>query len=209
MSNFKASTEKPKKHIKEITTEYLPFWQTYFEHEGVTSPKFGAKLCYMGKEFGDEREECVRFWPSELSCGKDFYVELFNWDHDHYDRDNRRLYKLPYNADWKNNNKSYVPVETGLESTTYAVKLSDLELVNITPITAAYADVSVKTVAYVYAGKDDHMFDDLFTEKEDAHYSSMTMRDHYCMTHNVPLSNKKWLNELIKTATAWQQKNQK
>ena len=209
MSNFKASTEQPKKHIKEITTEYFAFWQPYFESENINSPKFGAKLCYMGKEFGEEREECVRFWPSELSSGKDFYVELFNWDHEHYDRSYRKLYRLVSNLNWKLNGKKYVEVPSdGKTSATYAVKLSDLELVNATPITAAYADINNK-VAYAEIGDDEPMFDDLFTEKEDAHYSSMTMRDHYCITHNVPLSNKKWLNELIKTATAWQQKNQK
>jgi hypothetical protein len=32
------------------------------------------------------------------------------------------------------------------------------------------------------------------------------MRDYYCMLQNVPLSNKKWLNTLIKEGQACQKK---
>jgi hypothetical protein len=34
----------------------------------------------------------------------------------------------------------------------------------------------------------------------------MTMRDYYCIKQNVPMSNKQWLNDLIKTGVEWQQK---
>ncbi len=208
MSNFK-STEQPKRHIKEISADYYPFWQTYFDNEGITNPKFGAKLCYMGKEFSEERVECVRFWPSELSSGKDFYVELFDWDQEHYDRKNRKLYRLTNNPNWKLNTNKYVEVESSAESSTYAVRLSDLELVNVTPVTAAYAEIKNNNPGLLEIGSDEPNFDDMFSEKEDCHQSAMTMRDHYCITHNVPFSNKPWLNELIKNAIAWQQKNQK
>lgn len=208
MSNFKTNTEQPKKHIKEISADYYPFWQTYFDNEGINNPKFGAKLCYMGKEFSEERVECVRFWPSELSSGKDFYVELFNWDQDHYDPKSRKLYKLVNNPNWKLNTNKYVQVENSTDASTYAVKLSDLELVNSTPVTAAFAEVN-NSAGLMEIGSDEPSFDDMFSEKEDCHQSAMTMRDHYCITHNVPFSNKQWLNELIKNAIAWQQKNQK
>jgi hypothetical protein len=207
-STFRATTEpEKKKHIKEITNEYLPFWQNLFNHMGISSPKFGSKLCYMGKEFGDERVECVRFWSSELSCGQDFYIEMFDWDQEHYDRKNRKLYRLVNNPNWKLNPAKYVEVETsgdGKTSITYAVRLTDLELVNSTPVTAAYAEV----VTLPEESEED-LFVGMFSEKEDSHYSAMTMRDHYCIQHNVPMSNKEWLNDLIKKGIEWQRKTQK
>jgi len=202
-SNFKASTEpEKKKHITQITTEYLPFWQNLFNHMGISSPKFGSKLCYMGKEFGDERVECVRFWASELSCNQDYYIEMFDWDQEHYDRKNRKLYRLVNNPNWKLNTKKYVEVETSIEGrNTYAVRLSDLELVNSTTVTSAYADVIT-----IEEESEEDLFPGMYSEKEDSHFSAMTMRDYYCVKQNVPLSNKEWLNDLIKTGIEWQQK---
>ena len=202
-STFKASTEpEKKKHIKEITTEYLPFWQNLFNHMGISSPRFGSKLCYMVKEFGEERVECVRFWASELSSNQDFYIEMFDWDQEHYDRKNRKLYRLVNNANWKLNTLKYVEVETSVEGrNTYAVRLSDLELVNSTPVTSAYADVVT-----IEEESEDDLFPGMYSEKEDSHFSAMTMRDYYCVKQNVPMSNKEWLNDLIKTGIEWQQK---
>jgi len=202
-STFKASTEpEKKKHIKEITTEYLPFWQNLFNHMGISSPRFGSKLCYMGKEFGEERVECVRFWASELSSNQDFYIEMFDWDQENYDRKNRKLYRLVNNPNWKLNTKKYVEVETSVEGrNTYAVRLSDLELVNSTPVTSAYADVIT-----IEEESEDDLFPGMYSEKEDSHFSAMTMRDYYCVKQNVPMSNKEWLNDLIKTGIEWQQK---
>ena len=202
-SNFKASTEpEKKKHITQITTEYLPFWQNLFNHMGISSPKFGSKLCYMGKEFGDERVECVRFWASELSGNQDFYIEMFDWDQEHYDRKNRKLYRLVNNPNWKLNTKKYVEVETSVEGrNTYAVRVSDLELVNSTTVTSAYADVIT-----IEEESEDDLFPGMYSEKEDSHFSAMTMRDYYCVKQNVPMSNKEWLNDLIKKGIEWQQK---
>lgn len=204
MSSFKAAAEpKKEKNIKELTVEYAPFWQNLFTNMGISSPKFGAKLCYMGKEFGETREECVRFWNSELSSGQDFYVELFDWDKEYYDRTNRKLYRLVSNPNWKLNPKKYVEVETsadGKTNTTYAVRLTDLELVNSTPVTARYAEIITPPS---FPEFDEELEGGMYSEKEDSHYSAMTMRDYYCIKHNVPLSNKGWLNDLIKKGKAY------
>jgi len=101
------------------------------------------------------------------------------------------------------NHNKYVEVETSPETITYAVKLADLELVNSTPVTAAYAEI-VEAPGIFDMGEEE--FTGMFSEKEDTHMSAMTLRDHYCIENNVPLSNKKWLNDLIKEGLAWQQK---
>jgi hypothetical protein len=50
--------------------------------------------------------------------------------------------------------------------------------------------------------------EDDYTEKGDDHITKLTIRDEYCITQNVPLSNKKWLNELIIQGRSWQQQQQ-
>ena len=43
-----------------------------------------------------------------------------------------------------------------------------------------------------------------YIEKDDIHYSQMTIRDIYCIIQNTPMSNKEWLNNLINEGTSWQ-----
>ncbi len=38
---------------------------------------------------------------------------------------------------------------------------------------------------------------------EDDNLSKMTIRDKYCITQNVPFTNKQWLNDLIKKGIKW------
>ena len=56
--------------------------------------------------------------------------------------------------------------------------------------------------------EEDPFDEDLFSsfDKEDDHYSKMTIRDLYCVMQNTPMSNKKWLNTLITEGKKWQQK---
>lgn len=199
-----SSTEKetPKKHINEITNDLKTFWEPLFDHMGLASPIFGAKLGYNGKEFGEPRQECVRFFPNELANGQDYYLELFNWDQDLYHKGQRILYRHKFDPNWKSSDK-YVEVIAGkLATPTYAIRISDLEVVNVSPVTAARPEV--KTAAEIITGTsasddpfDEESFTEMFSEGDDDHYSKMTIRDLYCMLQNVPLSNKSWLNKLI------------
>lgn len=208
---------KPKRHIKELTLEFRAFWEGIFEDVSETAPPFFAKLCYLGKEFSTDgsRTDCVRFFPSELSLGVDMYVELFNWDQDHYEEGHRVLYKLPYDPDWKSKPGIYKEITTNsqgdkLPNSTYAIMTSQLELVNRTSKKFLEPQITKLQVNRIIndaissvdnePGKDpfdEEPFNEMYSEKEDAHYTSMTIRDIYCMLQNVPLSNKKWLNQLI------------
>lgn len=209
MSNV---NEKVKKHISEITAEYKPFWQPLFKDLKIDNPAFGAKLCYMGKEFSNDgtREACVRFFPNELNSGNDYYTELFDWDQYYFTPNHRTLYKLKFNPHWKSEPEKYVEVPSDkLPTSTYAVRLSDLEIVNKSDITAIIPTVSSEPAPGLFNSSNGTLFDNLqdpfneesfdgaFAEKEDNHYTSLTIRDLYCMIQNVPMSNKKWLNQLI------------
>ncbi len=207
-----ATMEKPKKHISEITSEYKPFWQPLFDNMGLSNPTFGAKLGYLGKEFqeGGKRVPAVRFFPNELSSGNDYYLELYDWDQNFYHPDSRVLYRLRHDPKWNLDTDKYVEVPSDkLPVSTYAVKISDLEIVNQTPATAKYPEMlKASKLAEPTLGMpslfDEEEEEDMYTEKEDDHYTKMTVRDMYCMLQNVPLSNKKWLNDLINKGKQWQ-----
>lgn len=211
--SFSASS-KPKKQTNEITSEYKPFWVPVFDDLGLKGPNFVAKLCYMGKEFSNDpntREECVRFFPSELNKGQDVYVELFDWDQNHYDPNQRVLYKLVHDPDWKNKTDVYVELKSDkLSTSTYAVKVSMLKVINKSDASKETAQVTKKTSTDIPFITEDpfheELYDEIYSEKEDVHTSAMTMRDLYCIIQNVPMSNKKWLNKLIEKGTKWQQK---
>ena len=208
MSN---ANDKPKRHISEITVEYKSFWQPLFKDLNVDNPTFGAKLCYLGKEFSTDgtREACVRFFPSELSSGNDYYTELFDWDQYYFTPNHRTLYKLKHNPHWKSEPEKYVEVPSDkLPTSTFPVRLTDLEHVNKSDVTAIVPNLGTAKQAPVGVFNsnlfdnvadpfDEQSFDETFAEKEDNHYTSLTIRDLYCMIQNVPMSNKKWLNQLI------------
>jgi len=208
--SFKAE-DKPKKHISELTKELKPFWESLFDAYEIGNPTFGAKLGYMGKEFGEPRVACVRFFPNELSSGNDYYLELFNWDQDPFHEGQRVLYRHKFDSEWeKKIGSKYVEVEVASLSTpTYAVKVSDLELVNETDIKAAYPELDTNTASEkdeVPWHEDEEKQTEMFIEQEDDHYTKMTIRDLYCMMNEVPMSNKKWLNTLIKNGSEWKKK---
>lgn len=213
------TTDKPKKHHSAITAEYRSFWQPVFDHLGIPNPLFTAKLCYMGKEFPSDgpRVPVVRLFPSELNAGQNFFTELFDWDQNHYDPMNRQLYRLKSNPNWKSEPHKYVEAVSEKSNTTYIIRLSDFELVNSTSVTSAFpefakpkgkAPMVTSAGTFNTEGMDDPFIEDLFSsiDKEDDHYSKMTIRDLYCVMQNVPMSNKNWLNRLITKGKQWQQK---
>lgn len=199
------ATETAKKHIKEITAEYLPFWEPLFENMGVSKPMFYAKLGYNGAEFGTPKVECVRFWPSELDSGQDCYVELFDWNQNYHGKTDRILYRLAADTNWQKSGKFAKVESSSLSTPTYAIRISDLEVVNNTPSKNATADFYTVRVASTAStlSVPEMIFDDPYVTETDAHMNNMTLKDHYCITHNVPMSDKPWLNQLILNSRKW------
>lgn len=202
----KPDTPIPKKrHISEITSDWRSYWEPLFDKVGLVNPIFGAKLGYNGKEFGEPKQLCVRFFPNEMSNGHDYYLELFNWDHTFYHANDRVLYRLKYDAQWESNPK-IAKVIGNLATPTYAIRVSDLEVVNVSSRVTARPEIPLShpetTSASTAFAEDDILsessFEESYSESADDHYSKMTIRDHYCMKENLPFTNKPWLNELIK-----------
>jgi hypothetical protein len=203
-----------KKHITEITNEFKPYWDTYFASLGITKPFFCSKLGYTGSEFESvdgSKTLCVRFFANELSNGQDVYVELFDWEQEYYFTNERVLFKLEHNPNWKLDSDNYIEITkkndgTPLPVPSYAVRVSNMVKVSSANVKELGPEINVlsKTI-------DSRLFEisepttsqsdfDISETKEldDAHYAQMTIRDIYCIIHNKPLSNKKWLNNLIK-----------
>ena len=136
------TTDAPKKHITQLTTESRHFWNPLFEHMSIGNCLFSAKIGYLGKDFEDEglfREPAVRFFRNELEKG-DFYMELFNFDDSLYHSGKRILYRLPHNPNWESEKQRYRKVEHP-KFEIYAVKMSDFQVVNETDIKALFPEM--------------------------------------------------------------------
>jgi hypothetical protein len=216
------TVEAPKKHITQLTAESKEFWRPLFNHMELPEFQFSAKIGYTGKEFESEglgKIQCVRFFRNELQNG-DIYFELYNFDNSFYHESSRKLYRLRHNPNWEKDTTNYKKVVHPTFET-YAVKMSDFELVNETDIKALFPEfvaasaVGTPTKIRSFVNSDEGPKESpsaivqeelplpvvtakaMFEEYEDANANQMTMRDYYCMLQNVPLSNKRWLNELI------------
>jgi hypothetical protein len=183
---------------------------------GLAKPMFYAKLGYIGSEFGTPKVECVRFWPSELDSGQDCYIELYDWNQNYYNKTIRTLYRLKGDTNWEKSGKFVRVDSASLSTPTYTLKISDLEGVNTTPCTNRTVEIykvasgapEVMTGLVEMEGTPAFISDPY--GDTDAHMSNMTLKDHYCITHNVPMSDKPWLNQLILNSRAWLEKqNQK
>lgn len=208
------STTTKKKHINELTEEFRPFWEPLFKEMGIENPLFFAKLCYNSNEFGVLPTEVLRFYAEQISKNQDVYVELFDWFDKPYHEGERVLYRFKNTPDWRDNLADYVEVTRKKDGSmlpypSYAFKLSSFERVNTTnvkfsapatAITSKEPELSLPK----YGEIDNEIFDDNFLEKDDNHYAQMTIRDIYCIVQNTPMSNKKWLNNLIKEGKQWQ-----
>lgn len=194
-------SEKFKKHITEITKEYFPFWEPLLKNIPSDKYLFLSKLCYTGTDFSEKKEECVRFFPSELNSTKDKFIECFDWDQNHYSKQARVLYLLKYDPDWQSKDTIYKEVKSSTNGlVSYAVKLSTLEVVNVTGLDKQVA-VELNTESKPRFEQKD-INDIVFREQEDDHYSKMTIRDIYAIINKKPVSNKPWLNSLINDTTS-------
>lgn len=213
MSEFDSkAAEKPKKTYNDLTVEFFPFWKELFESIGVPNPDFRTKLCYMSGEFlsvapADGKIPVVRFFKSELSAGKDLYIECCDWDYNFYEPMYRKLYKLKHDPNWDTNGDKFAQSTTN-NTTAYAVKMSDLELVNETSITETKPKLRPPAAPEPTPVEEDTMRE-VYDDGLDDHVSKMTIRDEYCIRNGVPFSQKEWLNKLIIKGNQWLKENQK
>jgi hypothetical protein len=171
--------------LKQFSEQLRAFW-------GNTIPSgeyFSAKVALQRAG-----ETAIRVFGTEISKG-DMYLELTDFDQNFLETTHRTLFRIPYHSDWETRYTRISDTKGPDIQIPYnamqAIERVSLEDPRTTPATAT---------ADLYQGDDAEM------DMRDMNYSGMTMRDFYCVTQNVPLSNKGWLNNLIRQGIAWKEK---
>jgi len=162
---------KPSVEEKFKKLEYLR------EYHKATLDKIDYDVLYRPRRFFKSKETGVEsfiLFPSELKLAKDVYTEKIDSDNNSEDS-TRTLYKWAYTADWA---EQYHQVKKGT-TTYYLIPTSELT-----------------KVPHEMPGIDETVLE-LSNPDIDAPMDQMTIRDYYAIHHQKPVSQKKWLNEII------------
>ncbi len=168
-----------------------------FKNLGLINPYFTIKFAYVPKH----REDLVvSMFPSEMEAQEDVYLELTDGNHSPV-FEQPVLYKMRRNPFYKQGEYEVIPPDASRNknSETYLVPVSELEIVGGTP-TPGVLPLSVVKKPQISIGQllnTANMDISSEKEKEDVHYSEMTLRDLAAVMLKAPVSNKKWLNDLI------------
>jgi len=213
MTEFNSNNAKSsKKSFSDLTEEYYPFWESVFKALKIDDPMFRVKLCYNSKEWSNmEKFLSTRFFENELDKGIDVFIEVCDWNANYFEPMFRKLYRVKYDKHWRDSGK-FKLVKKEIKS--WAIKMSDLELINTTPLTAEKPENINKIIGdniEESTEEKNEMPSEKISLEElmqgDDHQTAMTIRDLYCIIQNVPMSHKPWLNELVKQGRKWQNKN--
>jgi len=131
----------------------------------------------------------VGIYSSEFLKEKGFYFEVIDREYEPVDTQNRTVYRIPYNPHYAEEYDM-----NGLGS--YLVPIEELRKVN--PVSVA---ISGPTAVVGNQSKQPAVKPATFataTSSDDEPYSEMTIRDYYAIQSGKPVSNKTWLNDLIK-----------
>lgn len=176
------------------TQDFIEFWDNYFVENNIDSPKFTTRLLFKPKEWDGEKQG-ITFFESELpKKGETIYIELvitdMNGKYISNLKDNyRSLYKLEYRPSSEYDVFNRISKKTKVPYEVIGVEYEQLTLCLEKSI--IYIDDKEKI--------DNNLFETLELQAmEDSPFGSMTIRDFYCILHNVPKTRQKWLNDLIK-----------
>ncbi len=165
---------------KEKTKELRKKHEELLLKDGGPGARFFPKVAYLSRAVN--REMVVAFFPSEMAAGADLYVEFITPEYDPMTPE-RTLLKWKFNSHYDTEYEKTDPHEqTG--HVRYEVPVA--ELINVQD---AIAVVNTKTEAPTFASLPDPTTDSPIGE--------MTLRDKAAVEWKLPVSRKKWLNELI------------
>ena len=169
---------------KEKTEELMKYHQKVFSALGVPNPLYIPKCAY--RPYGKD-ELHMGFFKSELSRDQDIYTEYTSIALESEDP-TRTLYKWKYNPFYDEEYETTEP--NGQGHVRYLIPVS--ELIKVT----AESKKTEPTKTEVEGLFPD--FDGIMDADLDAPLSSLTVRDLAAILLQKPVSNKKWLNDLIK-----------
>jgi hypothetical protein len=170
----KANTESRFAKVQELRK----FHQGTLDAIGASSGEYVPKMAYIPKGMSELH---IGFFPSELSRGVDFFTEFVDKDLEPEDPE-RQLYLWKHNPHWseeyiENNNGNY---------TWYMIPVSELYKVDLSNKIEKKTEPQKSFVS-----------DFEIAELTDAPISDLSIRDLAAILLNKPVSNKKFLNDLI------------
>ena len=156
--------------IKELRNHHKPV----FDAVGG-NPLYCPKMFYTPS---GKSERYVSFFTSELQRGQDIYTEMVDRDYNSEDP-SRTLYRWEYNMYWETDYE-----KTASNPIRFLIPVSELKKVN------AFKAES----APVRLAKSEETLD-----REDLELSDLTIRDLIAILWKQPVSNKKFINDLVKS----------
>lgn len=166
------SAEEKKEIISTLFLKHKPV----FEHLNIENPLFIPKMNYYNQELNCR---VVGFFDSELKHAKDIYIEFVDRTFLSEDAE-RRLYKWTFDPDYKTTvTQEYDEVK---KFTKYLIPVTKFILIDIEPLKKHNKPIDIN----------------VDKNHNDLPISELTIKDIFAILHKVPVSNKQWLNILIK-----------
>jgi len=195
---------------KRKEAEFFAEHKETFKKLKLHDPFFTIKTAFYKK--GKEGRQ-VQFFEWELEKGADIYVEFYDYEETSHGKDmvpmyeSRNLFKYTYNPFFKEeyDTKSNVN-KKGEEYITYIIPVSELSVVLKDGNMITYPDFEAGNYTEPQEQSKISIFPDfeqelgLDSSSEDAPFSEMTIKDFCAVMLRKPVSDKKWLNNLIKNA---------
>ena len=169
---------KPTPHErKEAAAELKQYQQKVFDELDITDPAYIPKMAHHVKDLEGIH---MGFFKSELDHGKDVFTECISMQMESEDP-NRTLYRIKFNPFFEEEYATSEPMSNG--HVRYYIPLDELEVVGI--------HGKLKDTLKV-----ENDFN-LPNANVDLPLDQMTMRDVAALLLKTPVSEKKWLNEII------------
>jgi hypothetical protein len=130
--------------------------------------------------YNQKREYVVQIFPSEFCKKQGFYFELVHRTLEPMTPD-RKVYRVTPNENYYND---YEMSPNG--SGSYMVPVNELRIVNP-------SSIAISGKSALLNGNNS------IIDQVEQPFTDMTIRDFYAIIRNKPVSNKSWLNELIKS----------
>ncbi len=186
-------TKEEKDQLRPIrVNESRQYHKDLIERLGINQSDFNIKAPWTNKS----GKEFVLLFESEFLRDKGFYFELIDSNLNFYQ--SRQVYKVSTNTSFKDEFETWGNDPDKLK---YLVPIEEIRPVDVQSvvISKASAVLSSEEILNQNKQKTFSSFSNNAVPLQDAPYSEMTLKDHFAITHKQPVSDKKWLNDLIKS----------
>jgi hypothetical protein len=187
---YNKTNQTPPVNIRQVTLDLRQYWGNLVPADAY----FTAKVSYS-----KGGEQIIRVFKTEISKG-DCYLELVDFDGNFLEAEARTLFRIPFHHDWEDRYPQMTDVTKGPN---IQIPYNSLEVIarekplNQTQLQEAQLMESAPEL------EDEHAE----AGRKDMLQTGMTARDLYAITHNVPLSNKGWVNNMIRQGREYLKKN--